>query len=90
MHYYSIPRDQGAGSHVDWKVVAEKLSQLDRSFALRALPFIYAHSASSLLYLQLSYSALQLTKDGLFFFSSFIYVHTMGVNIESYNVKNFF
>ena len=57
MHYYSIPRDQGAGSHVDWKVVAEKLSQLDRSFALRALPFIYAHSASSLLYLQLSYSA---------------------------------
>ena len=51
MHYYSIPRDQGAGSHVDWKVVAEKLSQLDRSFALRALPFIYAHSASSLLYL---------------------------------------
>ena len=84
MHYYSIPRDQGAGSHVDWKVVAEKLSQLDRSFALRALPFIYAHSASSLLYLQLSYSTLQLTKDGLFFFSSsFIYVHTMGVNIES-------
>ena len=57
MHYYSIPRDQGAGSHVDWKVVAEKLSQLDRSFALRALPFIYAHSASSLLCLQLSYSA---------------------------------
>ena len=49
MHYYSIPRDQGAGSHVDWKVVAEKLSQLDRSFALRALPFIYAQRATILL-----------------------------------------
>ena len=57
-HHYS-DGPYGTRSHVDWKVVAEKLSQLDRSFALRALPFIYAQRATILL------SLSTLTKDGL-------------------------